>query len=101
MMKKKSAAKSKRTRYSTEFKQQAALRDAAKIEGGMAGAGVGLGAGNGFGQMKAGAMGAGQAPAQPPADPVGRLAALKKMLDGGLITQADFDEQKKRILSGI
>lgn len=84
-----------------QMQQLAALRDAAKNEGGMAGAGVGLGAGIGFGQMMAGAMGAGQAPAQPPADPVERLAALKKMLDGGLITQADFDEQKKRILSGI
>lgn len=81
-----------------KMQQLAALRDAAKNEGGGAvGAGVGIGAGLGLGQMMAGAMGAQGAGAAK--DPAARLASLKKMLDGGLITQADFDEQKKRILS--
>ncbi len=81
-----------------KMQQLAALRDAAKNEGGgAAGAGVGIGAGLGLGQMMAGAMGAQGAGAAK--DPATRLASLKKMLDGGLITQADFDEQKKRILA--
>ncbi|MBK7367003.1 MAG: SPFH domain-containing protein [Candidatus Eisenbacteria bacterium] len=81
-----------------KMQQLAALRDAAKNEGGGAvGAGVGIGAGLGLGQMMAGAMGAQGAGAAK--DPATRLASLKKMLDGGLITQADFDEQKKRILA--
>lgn len=84
-----------------QMQQLAALRDAAKNEGGVAGAGVGLGAGIGFGQMMAGAMGQGQPAATPPVDPMEKLASIKKMLDAGLITQADFDEQKKRILSQI
>ncbi len=82
-----------------KMQQLAALRDAAKNEGGAAGAGVGIGAGIGLGQMMAGAMGAPKP--EGAKDPTERLAALKKMLDGGLITQADFDEQKKRILSDL
>ena len=91
-----------------QLQQLAALRDAAKNEGGVAGAGVGLGAGIGFGQMMAGTMGAmqqqpqsGAAPAAGAADPVAKLQKLKTMLDGGLITQAEFDEKKKEILSQL
>ncbi|MFN8586710.1 MAG: SPFH domain-containing protein [Candidatus Eisenbacteria bacterium] len=82
-----------------QMQKLAALRDAAKNEGGTAGLGVGLGAGVGFGQMMAGVMGAGTEGGAAARSPAVRLAALKKMLDDGLITQADFDEQKKRILS--
>jgi membrane protease subunit (stomatin/prohibitin family) len=89
-----------------QMQQLAALRDAAKNEGGAAGAGMGLGAGIGFGQMMAGTMGSIQQPGAPaaaaaPADPVAKLQKLKAMLDGGLISQAEFDEKKKEILAQL
>ena len=34
-------------------------------------------------------------------DPIEKLAKLKKMLDAGLITQADFDSKKTEILGSI
>lgn len=38
-------------------------------------------------------------PAAPPAeDPVAKLAKFKEMLDGGLITQADYDAAKNKVL---
>ena len=37
-------------------------------------------------------------PAQPAEDPYEKLSKLKKMLDEGLITQEDYDEQKKKLL---
>ena len=48
-----------------------------------------------------GAMGGLQQPVQqqaPQEDPVEKLAKYKKMLDEGLITQEDYDAQKKKIL---
>ena len=39
-----------------------------------------------------------QQPAQPAEDPYEKLSKLKKMLDEGLITQEDYDEQKKKLL---
>ena len=49
-----------------------------------------------------GAMGAFQQPVQQPAqeqeDPIEKLKKYKEMLDAGLITQEDYDEQKKKIL---
>lgn len=39
-----------------------------------------------------------QQPAQQQEDPYEKLEKLKKLLDGGVITQEDFDEQKKRLL---
>ena len=86
------------------MQQLAAMRDAAKNEGGAAGAGMGLGAGIGFGQMMAGAMGSIPQPGAAPAasaDPVAKLQKLKQMLDGGLISQAEFDEKKKEVLSQL
>ncbi len=39
------------------------------------------------------------APAAPPAeDPVAKLAKFKEMLDAGLITQADYDAAKNKVL---
>jgi len=93
-----------------QLQQLAALRDAAKNEGGAAGAGMGLGAGIGFGQMMVGTMNAMQPPAAgaaagagaaAAADPVAKLQKLKAMLDGGLITQAEFDDKKKEILAQL
>lgn len=50
-----------------------------------------------------GAMGGLQQPVQQPAqqpqeDPVEKLKKMKEMLDNGLITQEDYDEQKRKIL---
>ena len=46
-----------------------------------------------------GAMGGLQQPVQQPQeDPVEKLKKYKEMLDAGLITQEDYDEQKKKLL---
>jgi membrane protease subunit (stomatin/prohibitin family) len=83
-----------------QLQQIEALRDAAKNEGGAAGAGVGIGAGIGLGNMMAGAMNPGGVK-QESADPMVKLQKLKQMLDGGLITQEEFEAKKKEILSGM
>jgi membrane protease subunit (stomatin/prohibitin family) len=84
-----------------QMQQLAALRDAAKNEGGVAGMGVGLGAGLGLGQAMAGAMGSIAQPGAAAADPVAALQKLKQLLDGGLISQVEFDEKKKEILAKL
>jgi membrane protease subunit (stomatin/prohibitin family) len=83
----------------TRLQQLAALRDAAQNEGGAAGIGVGIGAGVGLGQAMAGMMGGMNAQQPAVDDPVARLARLKQMLDGNLITQEEFDAKKQQILS--
>ncbi|MES0491391.1 MAG: SPFH domain-containing protein [Leptospirales bacterium] len=118
------AAKAAGIDYS-QMQQLEAMREAARNEGGGAGMGMGLGAGMGFGNMMAGAMAqnyqtppagqqppqAGQAPPAAPApapaaapaaaaaDPMAKLQQLKQMLDGELISQAEYDTKKKDILS--
>ena len=80
-----------------------AMRDAANAPGGnLAGAGVGIGAGVGLGQMMTQAMGGATQPQQPAAaasGPMAKLQQLKQMLDGGLITQEEYDQKKADILS--
>ena len=83
-----------------------AMREAARNEGGGAGVGMGIGAGMGFGQMMAGEMGDSLTPKQNEAatpgsndDPMVKLSQLKKMLEAELITQADYEEKKKEIMS--
>ena len=83
-----------------------AMRDAANAPGGnLAGAGVGIGAGVGLGQMMTQAMGGATQPQQPAAPaaaangPMAKLQQLKQMLDGGLITQDEYDQKKADILS--
>jgi membrane protease subunit (stomatin/prohibitin family) len=74
--------------------------------GGAAGVGLGLGAGMGVGAGMAqiisqglrGEGGTQAAPAQQD-DPVAKLKQLKEMLDNGLITQDQYDEKRKDILS--
>ncbi len=82
-----------------------AMREAARNEGGGAGVGMGIGAGMGFGQMMAGSMGDKLVPDTGSGvnedDPMVKLAKLKKMLDAELITQADYDEKKKEIMSNF
>jgi membrane protease subunit (stomatin/prohibitin family) len=78
--------------------------------GGAAGVGLGLGAGMGVGAGMAQIISQGlQSQPQPQAqptpqaapqdDPVAKLKQLKEMLDGGLITQEQYDEKRKDILS--
>jgi membrane protease subunit (stomatin/prohibitin family) len=84
-----------------------AMRDAANAPGGnLAGAGVGIGAGVGLGQMMTQAMGGATQPQQPAAPaaaaadgPMAKLQQLKQMLDGGLITQEEYDQKKADILA--
>jgi len=97
------AAKSAGLSYA-QMKQLQALQDAAKNEG-VAGTAVGLGAGLTLGQTMAAGM-AQMFPQNPnqvqaTADPVEVLAKLKKMLDGGLITQLEYDAKKTEILSKL
>lgn len=83
------------------FMQQSVARgmQAAGANGGGAGMafmGMGMNAAGGV-------MGAMQQPtqpanSQPQEDPYEKLAKYKKMLDDGLITQEEYDEQKKKIL---
>jgi membrane protease subunit (stomatin/prohibitin family) len=82
-----------------------ALRDAAQQPGGAAeGITTGLGIGAGFGIAKemiseVGPAKASDQPVKTTAEQVkNKLKELKAMLDDGLITQEDFDAQKKRLL---
>ncbi len=91
-----------------------ALRDAAQNTGGAGvgvGAGLGLGAGVALGQELVGQMRASAtAPTSGPVGAAPRLSAeeidaklhrLKKWKDDGLITDADFEEQKRRLLASL
>jgi hypothetical protein len=40
-------------------------------------------------------------PAAPARDPIAQLKDLKDLLDAGVLTQAEFDTQKQRILQGV
>ncbi len=85
------------------------LGKAAENEGGGAGqlmgAGLGLGAGLGagvpIGQQIGGAMNVQPEQQAQDDDPMAKLQKLKQMLDGGLITQDEFDQKKKRILDSM
>jgi membrane protease subunit (stomatin/prohibitin family) len=79
-----------------EMEQLKALRDAARNEGGLAGAGLQLGVGMDLGQTfhvaKEAQLNA------PAADPVTKLKQLKLLLDEGIITQEEFAAKKKEWL---
>ncbi|TPG72014.1 SPFH domain-containing protein [Hymenobacter nivis] len=78
-----------------ELEKLKALRDAARTEGGLAGAGLQLGAGAELGKVFAGQQGA--PPEGPPAgpDPVQQLQKLKLLLTEGILTQEEFDAKKQ------
>ena len=71
-----------------------ALRDAAKNEGGLAGAGLQMGAGLQLAQdiFKSGDVNS---------DPTLRLRKLKKLLDEQLITAEEYEQKKNEILSKL
>lgn len=85
----------------SKMQELEALRDAAKNEGGIAGAGVGMGAGISLGQAMGGAMAAQNQPSAASDGSVQKLQKLKQMLDGELITQAEYDAKKKEILDSM
>lgn len=80
-----------------------ALRDAAKNEGGLAGAGLQLGAGfelaKSFDLNKSGVISS--QPSSSNDDIVNQLKKLKSLLDDGILTQDEFDNKKKQILERI
>jgi membrane protease subunit (stomatin/prohibitin family) len=81
-----------------KLQQLDALKSAAQNPGG-AGTMMGMGVGLGFGQGMTGmAAGATQQNSGSGDDPVAKIKKLKEMLDGGLITAAEFEQKKKAIL---
>lgn len=92
----------------TRYQSAEAIQHAAKNEGGMAGIGAGLGVGMNMGQVMSEAMTPRtqqpQQAATPQAAPVdftAKLSQLKGLLDQGLISQADYDEAKTKILTQL
>ncbi|MCC6274774.1 MAG: SPFH domain-containing protein [Leptospiraceae bacterium] len=87
---------------------EAAAKNESGGAGNTMGAGLGLGVGMNMGNMMAGMMGQQMnqpqgAPGQAPAanDPMTRIAKLKQLLDGGMISAEEFETKKKEILSSI
>ncbi|MDR6782215.1 membrane protease subunit (stomatin/prohibitin family) [Pedobacter africanus] len=81
-----------------EIEKLKALRDAARNEGGLAGAGLQLGFGMELGKVlndKKEELTA----YSTTTDPVVQLQKLKLLLDEGILTQEEFDTKKKEILS--
>jgi len=92
----------------TRYQAAEAIPLAAQNEGGLAGLGAALSAGLGVGQVMGQALQqslatpAAATPAAPAADsPQAKLAQLKSLLDGGLITQADYDTAKADVLKKL
>jgi membrane protease subunit (stomatin/prohibitin family) len=73
----------------------------AMLAGGL-GLGMGVGAGVPLGKQAGEAMDARpQSPATASGDPVARLQSLRRMLNGGLITNGEYEAKKKEILNGL
>jgi len=81
----------------SQMQQLEAMREAARNEGGAAGMGMSMGAGLQFGQVMAGSMAGGGGKE----NPVETLKKLKSMLDGGLITEEEYNAKKKSILDSM
>ncbi|PRD57093.1 SPFH domain-containing protein [Sphingobacterium gobiense] len=83
-----------------ELEKLRALRDAAKNEGGMAGAGVGLGAAITMGKLFTDAVNEEMQP-KTDEDTVKALKRLKLLLEEELITQAEYEEKRKQLLDQL
>ena len=87
------------------IQQLEAMREAARNQGGGAGMGMGLGAGISFGQNLAQSMNTTASPdpasAEATADPMEKLAQLKKMFEAELISAEEYAEKKKVILDAL
>ncbi|TDQ07101.1 SPFH domain-containing protein [Pedobacter metabolipauper] len=81
-----------------EIEKLKALRDAARNEGGLAGAGLQLGFGMEMGKVLEDKKEEVTA-YDPKADPVVQLQKLKLLLDEEILTREEFDAKKKEILS--
>ena len=85
-----------------KFQQIEALRDAAKNEGGAAGAGVGIGAGISLGQMLTKSA---YIPEETNSgkidDPMTRLAKLKGLFEAELITIQEYEKKKSEVLNNL
>ncbi|MDO4879133.1 MAG: SPFH domain-containing protein [Neisseria sp.] len=87
-----------------QYQTAEAIPLAAQNEGGLAGIGAGVGVGAGIGQAMAGAM---SGLTQPPQaalaaeDPQAKLAKLKGLLDGGLISAEDYEKAKAEVLKQL
>jgi membrane protease subunit (stomatin/prohibitin family) len=82
-----------------ELEKLRALRDAARNEGGLAGAGLQMGVGLEIGKTFNAERD--KVISGDNADEMTKLKKLKLLLDENIITQAEFDEKKKEILSKI
>lgn len=80
-----------------QMQQLEALKEAAKNPSGGAGNMVGIGVGLGLGQQISGNLG-GNISSD---DPTIRLKKIKDLFDNGLITEEEFNQKKKEILSKI
>lgn len=87
-----------------------AMRDAARNEGGVSGAGmqmgVGLAVGKQMGDMMAGVTSAQERPSPPQADgsgtdPIERLRLLKQLHDEGILSEEEFLAKKQEILAQL
>ncbi|WP_316850494.1 SPFH domain-containing protein [Pedobacter agri] len=82
-----------------EMEKLKALRDAARNEGGLAGAGLQVGVGMDLG--KTFNAGKEETLSKKESDPVARLKMLKSLLDEGIITQEEFASKKKEWLDKL
>ena len=71
-----------------------AMRDAAVQDSGLAGVGAGIA----IGQTMAGTIQNGMKPSQSEKSMAAQLREMKSLLDEGILTQEEFDQEKKRIL---
>lgn len=91
----------------TELQKLEALKDAAKNEGGTAGAGVGIGAGIALGQQMTGDMMAGHAtqtntsPSLSSDEIMGILETLKKAYDADILSEQEFTKKKLELLDRL
>lgn len=77
-----------------QYQTARAMRDASKQKGGLAGLGAGMALGNTMAQS----IQSTSAPTAPAKSKVEQLRELKELLDEGILTQEEFDAEKKAIL---
>ena len=77
-----------------QYQTARAMRDASSQEGGLAGLGAGMALGNTMVQ----GMEAATSPAGASKNKADQLRELKELLDEGILTQEEFDAEKKAIL---
>lgn len=81
-----------------QYQTARSMRDASRQEGGLAGLGAGMALGGTMAQQIQ-TNTAPVAPAAPGKAQVEQLRELKALLDEGILTQSEFDAEKKRILA--